>query len=49
VSGQKPGRENDEEFIYFCSVGMAIMDVSFAKYMYEKCREQNLGTGFCFH
>lgn len=48
VSGVKPGRETDEEFIYFCSVGLAFIDVSFAKYMYEKCRELGLGTEFRF-
>ena len=48
VSGQKPGRENDDEFIYFCSVGLAFIDVSFAKYMYEKCRENGLGSKFDF-
>lgn len=48
VSGKKNGRENEEEFIYFCSVGLAFIDVSFAKYMYEKCKEEGLGTPFSF-
>ncbi|MCR4715708.1 MAG: ornithine cyclodeaminase family protein [Lachnospiraceae bacterium] len=48
VTGAKPGRENEEEFIYFCSVGLAFIDVSFAKYMYEKCKERGLGTEFRF-
>lgn len=48
VSGKKRGRENDEEFIYFCSVGLAFIDVAFAKYVYEKARENKLGTEFCF-
>ena len=48
VSGVKAGRESDEEFIYFCSVGLAFIDVSFAKYVYEKCRENGLGTEFNF-
>ena len=48
VSGVKPGRENDVEFIYFCSVGLAFIDVSFAIYMYEKCKEHQIGTSFCF-
>lgn len=48
ISGQKAARENDEEFIYFCSVGLAFIDVSFAKYIYEKCRERRIGTAFNF-
>lgn len=48
VAGIKNGRENEDEFIYFCSVGLAFIDVSFAKYMYEKCLEQKRGTSFQF-
>ena len=48
VTGRKPGRENSDEFIYFCSVGLAFIDVSFAKYAYEKALEQNKGTWFSF-
>lgn len=36
ITGNKPGRENNEEFIYFNSVGMAYIDVTFAKYIYDK-------------
>lgn len=48
VAGIKPGRENDDEFIYFCSVGLAFIDVSFAKYSYEKARKLGLGLKFSF-
>ncbi|MCR5808700.1 MAG: ornithine cyclodeaminase family protein [Clostridiales bacterium] len=48
VTGNKPARENDEEFIYFCSVGLAFIDVSFAKYVYEKAVETGAGTWFQF-
>lgn len=48
VSGKKKSRENDGEFIYFCSVGLAYIDVSFAKYVYEKAKELGLGTWFDF-
>lgn len=48
VSGKKPGRENSDEFIYFCSVGLAFIDVSFAKYIYEKCNQNSLGQSFSF-
>ena len=49
VNGTKAARENDEEFIYFCSVGLAYIDVAFAKYVYEQCTEQGLGTCFAFN
>lgn len=48
VAGIKPARENDDEFIYFCSVGLAFIDVSFAKYIYENCKRQGIGTDFSF-
>lgn len=48
VAGIKPGRENSEEFIYFCSVGLAFIDVSFAKYSYEKSKAIGVGTEFSF-
>lgn len=48
VAGNKPGRENANEFIYFCSVGLAYIDVSFAKYVYEKAKQLGIGTDFAF-
>ena len=48
VAELKPARENDEEFIYFCSVGLAFIDVSFAKYIYEKSKEYRIGTYYSF-
>ena len=36
LSGEKPGRENDDEFIYFDAVGLAYTDVSIAYAMYQK-------------
>lgn len=48
ISGDKKGREDDEEFIYFNSVGLAFIDVMFAKFVYEKCRSNNIGTYFEF-
>jgi ornithine cyclodeaminase/alanine dehydrogenase-like protein (mu-crystallin family) len=48
ISGKKAGRENKSEFIYFCSVGLAFIDVMFAKYIYEKCKDRQLGTWFGF-
>lgn len=48
ITGKKAGRENQDEFIYFCSVGLAFIDVAFAKFVYEKCRVNNKGTWFRF-
>lgn len=48
VSGEKAARENDDEFIYFCSVGLAFIDVSFADFIYKKCKEMGFGTEFVF-
>lgn len=36
VSGRKPGRENEQEFIYFNTVGLSYVDVMLANRMYEK-------------
>jgi ornithine cyclodeaminase/alanine dehydrogenase-like protein (mu-crystallin family) len=44
VSGHKNGRENDNEFIYFNTVGMSFVDVFLANYMYKKVVEKGLGT-----
>ena len=44
LSGEIPGRENDEEFIYFNAVGLAYVDVSIAYAMYEKALEAKVGT-----
>lgn len=43
VSGLKPGRETEEEFIYFNSVGLSFLDVSLANWMYKKVEEHGLG------
>ena len=44
LSGEKPGRENDDEFIYFDAVGLAYVDVSIAHAMYKKAEEAGGGT-----
>lgn len=48
ISGNKKARENDNEFIYFNSVGLAFIDIEFAKFVYDYCVENNLGTWFQF-
>lgn len=44
ISGEKKARENDEEITVFKSVGLAIVDIVVAKYLYQKALEQNAGT-----
>jgi len=38
VTGKVPGRESDDEFIYFNAVGLSYVDVSLAYDVYEKCQ-----------
>jgi ornithine cyclodeaminase len=45
LSGKKPGRENDEEIIYFNAVGAGIMDIAVTARCYEQARQQ--GDGVC--
>lgn len=44
ITGNKPGRESDDEFIYFNTVGMSFVDVMLANYMYKKVLAEGLGT-----
>ena len=44
LSGEKPGRENEDEFIYFDAVGLAYTDVSIATAMYEKAKAAGFGS-----
>lgn len=46
IVGNKKGRENDKEFIYFNSVGLSFLDVALANWMYKKVEEKNLGSDF---
>lgn len=43
IAGTKPGRENNEEFIYFNTVGMSYVDVMLANHMYKKVIAEGLG------
>lgn len=42
VAGAKPGRENDEEIIYFNPVGLSYVDVAMAKSFYDKVMQAGL-------
>lgn len=44
ISGEKAGRENDEEITVFKSVGLAVVDIIVAKYLYEKAVERGVGN-----
>lgn len=44
VSGERPGRENDEEITVFKSVGLAIADIVVAKYLYDKAVATQAGV-----
>jgi len=43
VSGQKPGRENEEETTMFSSRGMGCLDIVVADYLYKQAKEKGLG------
>lgn len=43
LSGSVPGRENEDEFIYFDAVGLAYVDVSIANAMYQKALAAGVG------
>jgi ornithine cyclodeaminase len=43
VSGEKPGRENEEEIIVFSPIGLALHDVAVASRIYQAAKSQGLG------
>lgn len=44
VAGYKKGRKNDDEFIYFNSVGLSFIDVNFANYIYNEAVKRGMGV-----
>jgi len=48
ITGKLSGRESDEEITLFKSVGLAFQDASVALYVYQKAREESVGTEFEF-
>ncbi|NJH85928.1 N-[(2S)-2-amino-2-carboxyethyl]-L-glutamate dehydrogenase SbnB [Staphylococcus agnetis] len=44
LTGEIPGRENDDEIILLNPMGMAIEDISSAYYIYKKARAEGIGT-----
>ncbi len=43
ILGRKAGRESDDEFIYFNSVGLSFVDIALAYYMYNTAKSQGKG------
>lgn len=43
LDGTLKGRENESEFIYFNSVGLAFIDIAVANEVFRKVKEENLG------
>lgn len=43
ISGQKPGRERDDEFIYFNSIGMAFTDLVIARRLFDQALSNGCG------
>lgn len=48
INGAKPGRENDQEIIYFNSVGMGIEDVAIATRVYRMAQKKDIGTKLAY-
>lgn len=44
ICGDKPGREREEEFIYYKPVGMGVLDLAIGSRIYQKAKEQHVGT-----
>ena len=44
LDGTKPGRENDDEMIYFDAVGLAYADISIANAMFNRAKQAGVGT-----
>ncbi len=44
ISGERTGRETDQEITVFKSVGLAVVDIVVAKYSYEKAIETGVGN-----
>ena len=43
IAGEKAGRENAEERVYFNAVGLAYVDVAIANAMYQRAKEKGAG------
>ena len=48
VSGEKPGRENDEETILFWHRGLSLSDIALGAAMLDKARKLGLGQDLVY-
>lgn len=48
VAGKKPGRENEDEIIVACLIGLGSHDVGCARFAYEEAKKRGLGKEFDF-
>lgn len=46
IAGRRKGRESDSEFIYFNSIGMALVDVYVSAFLVGQCDRLGLGVEF---
>lgn len=44
IAGVKKGRESDNEFIYFNSVGLSFIDINLANEIYKEALKKNIGV-----
>lgn len=44
LNGSRPGRENDDEIIYFNAVGTGLLDIAVTTRCYRKALAENIGT-----
>lgn len=48
ITGEKQGRLNDNQFIYFNAIGLSYIDVSVATWLYNRAKAMGLGQTFDF-
>ena len=48
MSGEKPGRENDEETILFWHRGLSLSDIALGAAMLDKARKLGLGQDLVY-
>lgn len=48
IAGKIPGRENEDEIIVACLIGLGSHDIGCARFAYEEAKKRGLGSGFDF-
>lgn len=48
VTGEKPGRSDEDQLIYFNAIGLSFVDVSVAAWLLDRAEDKGLGTTFDF-